>query len=173
MLFRSTATTISFARFDADYDAELAALPHVPVGARLISFVGHNCVNAWRMSRLEHLPAIALERRLAYTDDQWSMAGAQLLTARYRIARGFAHDPSQVVTQRRCPRQWWRSLDQALARFPRDAFDFVFMIHPPPYDPALATDLVPIWRSGTSVLFRIDHSASPPVSRPAGTASAR
>jgi len=29
------------------------------------------------MTRLEHLPAIALERKLAYTNDQWSMAGAQ------------------------------------------------------------------------------------------------
>ncbi|MGK6322559.1 hypothetical protein ACMGDM_05685 [Sphingomonas sp. DT-51] len=158
---RLAATTISFARFDADYDTELAALPHVPVGARLISFVGHNCVNAWRMSRLEHLPAIALERRLAYTDDQWSMAGAQLLTVRYGQAGPYAHDPTQIVTSIKCPLEWWRPVNYALARFPRDAFDYVWLIRPPAYNPRFTAGLVPVWRSraSNSVLFRVDHDA--------------
>ena len=160
-LVRLGGTTISFARFDRDYDTELAALPKVPVGARLISFVGHNCVNAWRMSRLEHLPAIALERRLAYTDDQWSMAGAQLLTARYSAAGAYAHDPTQIVTSLKCPLEWWRPVNYALARFPRDAFDYVWLIRPPAYDPHFIAGLVPIWRSShsNSMLFRIDHAA--------------
>ncbi|WP_246616839.1 hypothetical protein [Sphingomonas yunnanensis] len=158
---RLGATTISFASFDADYDAELAALPHVPIGARLISFVGHNCSNAWRMSRLEHLPAIALERRLAYTDDQWSMAGAQLLTVHYRDAGPYAHDPTQIVTSVKCPYEWWRPANYALARFPRDAFDYVWLIRPPAYNPRFTAGLVPVWRSpsSNSVLFRVDHDA--------------
>lgn len=161
---RLTATTISYALFARDYEEELAALPHVPVGARLISFVGHNCHNAWRMSRLEHLPAIALERRMAYTDDQWSMAGAQLLTARYTAAGGYAHDPTQIVTEVKCAREWWRPVNYALARFPRDAFDYVWLIRPPAYNPRYTAGLVPIWRApgATSVLFRIDHSVPAP-----------
>ncbi|WP_241491792.1 hypothetical protein [Sphingomonas endophytica] len=161
---RLAGTTISFWQFDRDYDEELAALDHVPVGARLISFVGHNCHNAWRMSRLEHLPAIALERRLAYTDDQWSMAGAQLLTARYSAAGAYAHDPTQIVTSVKCPAEWWRPANYALARFPRAAFDYVWLIRPPAYNPRFTAGLVPIWRSPTSqsVLFRIDHDAVVP-----------
>lgn len=163
-LVRLGGTTISYLRFDRVYDQELAALDHVPVGARLISFVGHNCNNNWRMSRLEHLPAIALERRLAYTDDQWSMAGGQLLTVRYGAAKGFAHDPTQIVTSIKCPREWWRPINYAIARFPREAFDYVWLIRPPRYDPRVTAGLVPVWRSrfSNSALFRVDHRVPAP-----------
>ena len=161
---RLAATTVSFAQFDRDYDAELAALDTLPVGAKVIGFVGHNCRNDWRMSRLEHLPALALERRLAYTDDQWSMAGAQLLTVRYEAAGGFAHDPTQIVTPVKCRAEWWRPVNYAIARFPRDAFDYVWLIRPPRYDARWTHGLVPIWRSpdSDSVLFRVDHRVPAP-----------
>jgi hypothetical protein len=164
-LVRIAGTTVSFAMFDRDYDEELVALNHVPVGARLVSFVGHNCHNDWRMSRLEHLPALALERRLAYTDDQWSMAGGQLMTVRYTEAGGYSHDPTQIVTPVRCRGEWWRPVNYAIARLPRNAFDYVWLIRPPQWNPRFAPGLVPIWRSPTSasVLFRIDHAVPAPV----------
>jgi hypothetical protein len=161
-LVRTGGTTASFWIYNQSYQRELKALDHVPVGAKLVSFVGTTCNNPWFMSRLEHLPAIALERKLAYTNDQWSMAGAQLLTTRYSIARGFAHDASQIVTAEKCPGEWWRSLNVSMARFPREAFDYVWLIRPPAYDPKLNVGLVEIWRDGPSVLFRVDHNANPP-----------
>ncbi|WP_294189937.1 hypothetical protein [uncultured Sphingomonas sp.] len=163
-LVRIAGTTVSFAMFDRDYDEELVALDHVPVGARLLSFVGHNCHNDWRMSRLEHMPALALERRLAYTDDQWSMAGGQLMTANYDAAGGYSHDPTQIVTPVRCRGEWWRPVNFAIGRLPRDAFDYVWLIRPPKYDPRFAPGLVPVWKSPTSssVLFRIDHAVPAP-----------
>ncbi len=162
VLVRTGGTTISYWLFDQRYDRELAALDHVPPGARLVSFVGENCRNDWLMTRLEHLPALALERRMAYTNDQWSMAGAQLLTTKYRVARGFAHDPSQIVTSVQCPREWWRPISRSLARFPRAAFDYVWLIQPPAFDPRFAAGLVPIWRSGSSVLYKVDHGQPGP-----------
>ena len=118
------------------------------------------------MTRLQHVPALALERKLAYTNDQWSMPGGQLLTVRYRAARPFAHDPSEIVTDVQCPREWWRPIARSLAIFPRDAFDYVWLIRPPAYDPRFEQGLVPVWRDGTSALFRIDHSqAGPPLHR--------
>ena len=36
----------------------------------------------------------------------------------------------------------------ALEHFPRDAFDYVWLIHPPAFDPALIRDLTPIRRWG-------------------------
>ncbi|MCM3662690.1 hypothetical protein M3148_17130, partial [Georgenia satyanarayanai] len=144
-------------RYAESYDRTLAALDHVPIGARLVSFVGRpRCADDWAYSRLEHVPAIALERRLAYTNDQWSMAGGQLLTARYRPAQRFAHDPSEIVTGLLCRGQWWRTIGMAMAQFPRDAFDYVWLIQPPPFDPRLAEGLTPIWREGASVLYRVD-----------------
>ena len=155
---RIGAGTASYWMFANDYDRELKALDHVPVGAKLVTFIGTQCGAPWTMSRLEHLPAIALERKMAYSNDQWSMAGAQLLTARYLPARRFAHDPSQIVTSAQCPREWWRPISKAMARFPRDAFDYVWLVRPPAYDPKFNQGLVEIWRDGTSVLFRVDHS---------------
>ncbi len=160
-LVRLGANTYSFYLYDKSYDHELQALNHLPLGARLVSFVGETCHSEWRMTRLQHLPALALERKLAYTNDQWSMPGAQLMTVKYKVAKGYAHDPSEIVTNTQCPREWWRPISRSLARFPRDAFDYVWLISPPPYDKRFEQGLIPVWRSGTSALFRIDHAVPP------------
>jgi hypothetical protein len=163
---RIAATTWSFFLYDQSYDRELKALDHVPAGARLVTFVGETCYNEWRMTRLQHIPALALERKLAYTNDQWSMVGGQLLTVKYRDAKRFAHDPSQIVTDVQCPREWWRPVPWALARFPRDAFDYVWLIEPPAYNPRFEQGLIPVWRDGASAVFRVDHNVEAPVIEP-------
>ncbi len=154
---RMAGATASYAVVDQQYDRELAALDHVPIGARLVSFVGVDCGDHWMRSRLDHLPSIALERRLAYANNAWSLAGAQLLTNRYAAAGRFIADPSQLVTERRCTIPGPTPIAESLANFPRDAFDYVWLINPPPYDPRAVAGLTPIWRSGTSRLFRIDR----------------
>jgi hypothetical protein len=156
---RIAGNTASFWLYDKAYDRELAALDRLPTGARLISFVGETCYNEWTMTRLQHVPGMALVRRLAYTNDQWSMPGAQLLTVRLQGAPGFNHDPSQIVTDVKCPREYWRPIAVSLARFPRDRFDYVWLISPPAYDRRLERGLIPVWRDGDSALFRIDHDA--------------
>ncbi|WP_326524917.1 hypothetical protein [Sphingomonas sp.] len=160
-LVRTAGTTISFWLYDRSYDRELKALEHLPKGARLVSFVGETCYNQWTMTRLQHIPGMAMVRRLAYTNDQWSMPGAQLLTVRYAAAKRYAHDPSQIVTSTQCPTEWWRPVSISLVRFPREAFDYVWLISPPNYDKRLEQGLIPVWRDGNSALFRIDHSLDP------------
>ncbi len=155
VLVRTGGTTASMVLYDRSYDRVLAALDFVPRGARMVSFVGRDCREPWAMGRLLHLPAMAMVRRHAFSNDQWTMPGAQLLEVRYREAWPFMRDPSQVVTPGRCRREVWLTADEAMAHFPRDAFDFVWTIDPPPFDPAFAADLRPIWRSGTSVLYRV------------------
>jgi hypothetical protein len=154
-LVRTAATTVSMALYDRSFDRELQALDHVPKGARLVSFVGRNCREPWGMSRLLHLPALAVVRKHAFSNDQWTMAGAQLLDVRYRDAWPMMRDPSQVVTPVSCRREVWLTANEAMAHFPRDAFDFVWTIDPPPFDRAFAVDLVPLWRSGNSALYRV------------------
>jgi len=153
---RMAAQTWSYWLYDRDYDRALAVTDVLPEGARVVTFVGRRCVDDWTYSRLEHVPALLLERKLAYANDQWSMAGAQLLTARYLPARRFAHDPSQIVTDRKCRGEWWRPIDRALALFPRAAFDYVYLVRPPAHDPALTRDLTLVWRNGTNYLFRVN-----------------
>jgi len=159
---RMGGTAYSYYLFDRSYDRELAALDHVPVGARLVSFVGADCRNTWMLGRLDHLPGIALERRYAYANDQWSMAGAQLLTTRYANAGAYIADPSQIVTSARCPRDWSRSIDRSLAALPRDAFDYAWLIDPPSFDQHLLAGLKPVWRDGNSMLLRVDRTPLAP-----------
>jgi len=156
---RIGGNTFSFWLYDRSYDRELQALDHLPRGARLVSFVGRPCVEPWAMSRLLHLPGLALVRREAFSNDQWTMAGAQLLQVRYTAGLPFIRDPTQIVTAGRCRREVWRPANLALSTFPRDAFDYVWLISPPPFEPENIKDLRPVWRSGTSGLYRVERIA--------------
>ena len=165
VLIRIGSNTYSFWLYDRTYHRELAAIAHIPEGARLVSFVGAPCRPDWRMSRLEHLPAMALVRRDAFSNDQWSMPGAQLATATYPAAPGYRRDPSQIVGPRQCRGEIWRSIGASLRGFPRDAFDYVWLIQPPPFDPRLLAGLEPVWRDGSSGLYRVVDRRQPPESR--------
>jgi len=159
---RTAATTASFATIAGRYDAALGALAHVPEGARLVSFVGFDCEPVWSTSRMEHLPAIAIVRRRAFSNDQWNMAGAQLMRTRNFAQGYFGHDPSQLVTQGFCARDKWRSLDWSLKHLPRGAFDYVWMIAPPRFDPRGLRGMTRIWQNGSDALYRIDDRRMEP-----------
>jgi hypothetical protein len=163
---RLAGNTASLWMYDRTYDRELAAIDHIPREARLVAFVGVQCRKGWMMSRLEHLPALALVRRDAFSNDQWSMSGAQLLTARYPDDGWFSRDPSQQVLRQRCGAERWLTLDQSLALFPRDKFDYVWLINPPPHDPALDKGMRPVWQRGTSVLYRVIDRNPIPLQEP-------
>lgn len=156
--------------YDRSYDRELAALEHVPRGAAMVSFVGRPCMEDWAMSRLLHLPGMAIVRREAFSNDQWSMEGAQLLDVRYRPGWPFVGDPTQIVTSRRCRYEVWRSIDEALRQFPRAAFDYVWMIDPPPFRPELTAGLIPVWRGeGGSALYRVEGASTATSDTPNGS----
>ena len=162
VLVRTAATTLSMWLYDRSYDRELAALDYVPMHARLVSFVGFPCRETWAMSRLPHLPGLALARRRAFSNDQWAMAGAQLLSVHYWAGWPYIRDPSEIVTLRHCRREVWRTIEVALATFPRDAFDYVWLIRPPRYPPGLTRGLVPIWQDDISVLYKVVDRTPPP-----------
>jgi hypothetical protein len=66
-----------------------------------------------------------------------------------------------MVVDRRCPGERWLSMDETLARLPRDGFDYVWLITPPTHDPKLTRGLQPVWRKGRSVLYKIVDRAPP------------
>jgi hypothetical protein len=163
---RTAGTTWSFWLYDRTYDRELAAIDHLPRDARVVSFVGVRCRKPWAMTRLEHLPALALVRRNAFSNDQWSMVGAQLLTVDYPAGGAFTQDPSQQVLARPCRGERWKTIDESLRAFPRQGFDYVWLIQPPPFDRRLAAGLQPVWQSGGSLLYRVADRAPPPAAAP-------
>ncbi len=151
---RLLGTALSAYDYDQSYRRELAALDHIPMGARLLSLVGRPCHEDWAVHRLDHLPSVALVRRHAFANDQWDAQGAQLISVRYAAAGPFQSDPSQFVVQPRCARAERRAFADAIAQFPRGAFDYVWIIQQPE-TPADMKELEPIWQNGRSALYRV------------------
>jgi hypothetical protein len=148
--------------YDRSYQREAAALDRLPEGARLVSFVGRPCAVRWYATRLEHLPGLALERKRAFSNDQWDRAEAQPLSVTYAAADGFARDPSQIVVPDGCVKPGYRQVGEALRGFPRQAFDYVWLIQPPPVEAGDLRGLQPVWRNGASALYRvIDRRPAP------------
>lgn len=162
---RITVTTLAYLKFERKYDQQLVALNYVPDGARVMALINIPCRTAWYTSRMEHLSSMATVRRQAFVNDQWVAAGAQLLRIRYRphvrYFRYFRHDPSQIVRRPDCRARNEPILELALRLFPREAFDYLWMIDMPrerwPDEP----DLEPIWEGRRfGILYKIVH---PPV----------
>ncbi len=155
-LVRTGGAAASFLLYDRDYDRQLAALDHVPEGARIVALVGTGCAQPWALHRREHLPAMAIARRDAFANDQWQLAGAQLLRVRYDAAAPFVSDPSQIVTPNECDTGIWATIDGALARIPRDTVDFLWLIGTPEHNPGLTRPYRRVWSDGNSALYAVD-----------------
>jgi hypothetical protein len=154
-LLRIGSTTLSLAIAADDQRAKLEALNHVPMGARVISLVGEDCGPAWALPRNSHLGAMIIVRRHGFSNDQWVLEGINLLDLRHAPAGHFAADPSQRVRRKGCAIGNLWSIDMALRAVPAQAFDYVWMIDPPPYDEQLVSNLRPVWRGKDSVLYQV------------------
>lgn len=158
---RTGATAASLWLYDREYDRHVTAIDLLPRGARLLSTVGRTCKDSWTMSRLQHLPALAIVRKEAFSNDQWITAGAQLLSVHYPEGGFFVQDPTQLVTATRCRGKDWLTLNETLSEFPRGGFDYVWLIDPPAHDARLLAGYKPIWRSGSSVLYKASAKSGP------------
>ncbi|MCA1654268.1 MAG: hypothetical protein ABR588_10645 [Sphingomicrobium sp.] len=157
-LVRLGGTTVSLTLASLDQSAKLTALDHVPIGARVLTMVGHRCRDDWALPRNAHLGAMVIVRRDGFSNDQWPMLDAKLLGVRDASRFGwFAYDPSEQVRPPSCAdREHW-AIGLSLARFPRDQFDYLWLIDPPAYNPRLVADLTPVWRGPRTILYRV-HS---------------
>lgn len=155
---RIAATTVSLAMASVEQQKILTALDHVPLGSRVLTLVGHSCGKDWAFDRNDHLGGLVIERRLGFSNEQWIVAGANLLTLRDAAAFGkFAMDPSQQAFANDCTPGLASSIDRSLAQFPRAGFDYVWLIDPPGHDERPTNDMTPVWRSGSNVLYRIER----------------
>lgn len=150
---RLGALTVSYALYDRQADRILAALDHIPRHSRVVALVGAECGHMARPERTYHLPSLAIVRRHAFVNDQWAMAGAQLLKVRYRGASPFVDDPSQIVTPRPCGP--WLMTGQALGRLPYNGFDHLWLIDVPRTHWPNNRRLVLRWSDGNAALFSV------------------
>ena len=150
---RLGSTTLSFAERSAEQQRELAAITAIPRGAAVLSLIARPCGNAWTDLRRDHLPGLAIVRRDVFTNDQWVIAGQQLLSIRHQVAAPYLTDPSQSVYPAQCPGAG-SNFKAAIAGFPRAAFTHVWTIGFPP-GAAHAADLRVVWTNGRSTLYRV------------------
>jgi hypothetical protein len=172
VLVRVAATSLSLGIAANDQSAKLAALDHVPIGSRVISFVGRKCDQSWELPRNDHLGSMVIVRRLGFSNDQWPMAGASLLTVPHPEAGRFAYDPSQKVRPRVCANGDAWPIEESLHRFPRDKFDYLWLIDPPAFDPALLQGTTRVWSGSGSALYRLSRAGVVPLPATLQTAAA-
>ena len=154
-LVRLGGNTISLAIAGEAQQERLEALEHVPMGSAVASIVGTGCGFDWPMPRDSHLGAMVIVRRQGFSNDQWVMEGINLLDLKYKKAGIFGSDPSEMVGPDRCRERGSWQIDRALRRLPRDAFDYLWLIHPPAFDPALIAGMRPVWRGRDSILYQV------------------
>ncbi len=155
---RLAGTTASLAIAADSQRSRLAALDHVPRGARLVHLSGQMCADRWALPRNSHLGGMALVRRHAFSNEQWAIDGANLLEVRFTKAGPFRSDPSQIVREAACANANRWSADQALRSIPRGAFDYAWLIDMPPYDRRLTQGWTLIWSGEGSLLYRMPDS---------------
>jgi hypothetical protein len=153
-------TTVSLAIAADRQDRALAALDHLPAGAASITLVGEPCEPQWALARHSHLAAMTTVRRNAFTNDQWAIEGANLLTVKYREAAPFVADPSQMVKPNGCGNRERMEVDHALARIPRGAVTHLWAIDLPPHDRRLLEGMKALWRGERVVLYAVGEKGS-------------
>ena len=151
---RLGGNAVSLAMASNDQQTTLAALDKVPPGARVLSLVQLNCVNAWPLPRNSHLGAMVMVRKEGFSNDQWVMEGMNVLQLKYAKAGLYAADPSNLIRPNWCRDGLHRTVDSALAGIPKGAFDYVWLIDPPAYDPRLVAGMQLVWRGPNTILYR-------------------
>lgn len=142
-------------RLDRNYQAQLAAIDHIPAGARVLALAKSGCLDIWDGPRTDHMGAMAIVRRDAFVNGQWPMPGGRLLSVTYQAAVPFTIDPSQMLQSESCRQKGSFALPDALARMPRHAFDYVWLIDVPPVEWPDDKGLTPVWRGERGILYRV------------------
>lgn len=156
LIVRLGGHTLHYARLSRAYDAQLAAIDHLPVGARVMVLVTLPCEGQWTYSRMDHLGSIAIGRRQAFVNGQWAMAGAQLLTIRNPGVGRFGGDPTQLLRPLHCRRRGEPVFRDTLENFPRGAYDHLWLIDMPRAGWVRHPDLAPVWHGRTrGILYRV------------------
>jgi hypothetical protein len=127
------------------------------------------------MPRHTHLGSFVIIRKYGFSNDQWDLAGAQLLRVRYLAAGKFMTDPSEMTVSRKCrlevlqrvksdragmrayADESHRTADQALQQFPRGAFDYVWLIRPEGFTRKIPDGMRLVWSGSNSWLFKVLH----------------
>ena len=169
---RLLVTTWTFADIDRAWRGQLEALDRVPAGSRVLVGVNATCSRDWWSNRMDHLGSLAIARRDAFTNDQWAMPGAQLLTVKYRDGAPFVTDPSQMIRRAECRAYREHLWPDFMRKLPRGAFDYLWLIDLPRANWPREPGLIPVWTGPRrGILYRFAGSATSASETPNGSAA--
>lgn len=150
---RIAVTTAGFQTYDRDYARHLQVLDLMPRGAHVAVFIAFPGEVPWRRPRLDHLDGIAIVRRDVFTNSQWEVPGAQLLIPLGASGTRYNADPSQYIMGNGDLRP---RLAKRLKAFPRDRFDYVWLIGYRPETLPRYAGLTPVFADDRTILYRIE-----------------
>ncbi len=158
---RLGGVTASLAIAANDQTEKLKVLEKVPQGAAVLTMVNLDCRRVWELGRNGHIGAMVVVRKNGFSNDQWLQAGLNMLQLKYRRPGYFALDPSEIVRPPRCRDRMHLTIDEALERFQRDDFDYVWLVDTPTVDAKLYDGMTEVARAGGGILYQV----SPGVAR--------
>ena len=160
---RIALTTVGWAERGRSLELDLAALDHVPYGARIASAAPRRTCQSWPDNSLEHLPGLAIVRRDAFVSTVWNIPGQQPMQP--ILPPGTPPSERVFLTYSSCkgtsPARW-------LSQLRRGNFDFVWMFRDRAPD-ATRNWLTPVYRGPQGTLYAIDHRLHPQLAQPAAS----
>ena len=99
---RLAGNAVSLWQLGSQSAEDLQVLEALPRNSQLVTFRAVVCPLAWTFDRWTHLAGYALERRHAFSNDQWDVPGAQLLRVHNPAAGPFEVDEFQLGYEAPC-----------------------------------------------------------------------
>ena len=156
-VLRLATSTAALALFAQGQAAAARGADMLPIGTAVLVLVDEPAADNWNNPRLSHIAGLAIARRRVFTNEQWALAGQQIVHPLHPAAAPFDRDPSQLVYPATVP--GGTDFDHALATFDRATFRYVWTIGFP-IGRAHQPDLLPVWSDGRSAIYRVSSRPS-------------
>jgi len=150
---RMTTTAMAYVEQDRLVQAAMPAVDRLPEGARVAFFSVKPCRTRWALAPLDHLAGAAMARRSAFVNDQWQQPGVNPMRVSYPAAEPFVRDPSHLVQRDGCAQATRPKLSSALARLPRGAFTYIWIVGEIDRAMPVPDGFVEVPEAGSGLLF--------------------
>jgi hypothetical protein len=155
---RLAVTTIEWAAVNRSFAQHLTLLDQIPPQSRIFGLMVEPCDKSWQLvGKLDHLQQLAVTRRESVINGLFEENGLNQVETRYRKLDGLGPNMRAAVQNDSCFPYSRITLKNALALFPRDDFDYVWLLTSAPLPVINTAGLHLIGSSNDDRLYRIDH----------------
>jgi hypothetical protein len=152
---RMAVTTSVWHNAARNLNAHLVLLNEIPEHSRVFSLFVEPCRKEWPRGRLDHVQQLAIPLRRSITNGQFQEGNLNQVEVLFRRQSGFDPNMGATVFNEDCQSPF-PSFQSAIALFPRDRFDFVWLVSETEIHPFDASGLLLIAAVGYDRLYRIE-----------------